>query len=377
MSQQSAVTVVGGGIIGLAVAWKAARAGHRVQLVDAGERAASWVAGGMLAPVAEASPGEEELLELGSDSLRRWPEFATELAADSGLPTGLRREGTLVVGVDGADRAELDMLADHLASRGRSVTRLTGRELRRAEPSLGPAVRRGLEVPGDLAVDNRVALAALRKAAAAAGVDFRDGRALRVRPGAVELADGTAHCDVAVIAAGARSGELHPGLTGRIRPVKGEVLRLRARATALPPPTRTVRGPVHGRQVYLVPRDDGGLVVGATQYDAGYDLDVTVGGVRDLLADAERLVPGLAEYALVEAIAGHRPGTHDNLPLIGELEPGVLAATGHHRNGFLLAPITADAVLAALSGAEPPATAADPGRGARPVSHDRGGQPCK
>lgn len=377
MSQQSAVTVVGGGIIGLAVAWKAARAGHRVQLVDAGERAASWVAGGMLAPVAEASPGEEDLLELGSASLRRWPEFAAELAADSGRPAGLREEGTLVVGVDGADRSELDMLAEHLASLGRSVTRLGGRELRRAEPSLGPAVRRGLEVPGDLAVDNRVALAALRAAAAAAGVDFRDGRALRVRPGAVELADGTAHCDVAVIAAGAHSGDLHPGLAGRIRPVKGEVLRLRARATALPPPTRTVRGPVRGRQVYLVPRDDGGLVVGATQYDAGFDLDVTVGGVRDLLADAERLVPGLAEYALVEAIAGLRPGTHDNLPLIGELEPGVLAATGHHRNGFLLAPITADAVLAALSGAESPATAADPGRDARPVSDDRGGQPCK
>ncbi|WP_258345367.1 glycine oxidase ThiO [Saccharopolyspora gregorii] len=370
MQQQSSVTVVGGGVIGLSVAWTAARAGHRVEVVDAGERRASWVAGGMLAPVAEAAPGEEELLELGSESLRRWPSFAAELARGSGLPSGLRREGTLVVGVDGADRAELDMLADHLASLGRTVTRLGGREVRRLEPSLGPAVRRGLEVPGDLAVDNRLALAALRAAAEAAGVRFRAGAARWVRPGEVELAERTLRCDVAVIAAGARSGELHPALTGRIRPVKGEVLRLRARPTALPPPARTVRGPVRGRQVYLVPRDDGGLVVGATQHDAGFDETVTAGGVRDLLADAERVLPGIAEYELLEAVAGLRPGTHDNLPVIGELEPGVLAATGHHRNGFLLAPITADAVLAELSGREPPVAGPVP-------AGDGGGRPCK
>ncbi|MFR9728551.1 glycine oxidase ThiO [Saccharopolyspora sp. MS10] len=371
MSELSAVTVVGGGVIGLAVAWRAARAGHRVRVIDAGERAASWVAGGMLAPVAEATPGEEELLELGSESLLRWPGFAEELVRDSGRATALRTEGTFVVAVDEADRADLDRLAEHLASLGREVTRLSARELRRAEPSLGPGVRRGLAVPGDLAVDNRLALAALRSAAEAAGAEFRDGRVRAVRPGAVELDGEELRCDVAVIAAGARSGELHDGLRGRIRPVKGEVLRLRARRSALPPPTRTVRGPVHGRQVYLVPRDDRGLVVGATQHDAGFDLGVTAGGVRDLLADAERLLPGIAEYELVEALAGLRPGTHDNLPLIGWLEPGVLVATGHHRNGFLLAPITAEAVLAVLAGQRPPA-AVDPERG-----HDGGGRPCK
>ena len=365
MSDRERVAVVGGGVIGLSVAWQAAKAGYRVVLVDpAPASGASFVAGGMLAPVAEAWPGEEELLELGAASLRRWPEFAAELAQASGLPSGLRTEGTLVVGVDSADRAELDNLADYLATLGRTVTRHSGRELRKLEPSLGPAVRGGLEVPGDLAVDNRVALTALRAAATAAGVEFVAQRAQEVRAGAVDLGESVVECDVAVIAAGAHSGELHPRLRGAIRPVKGEILRLRARPTALPPPSRTVRGPVHGRQVYLVPRDDGGLVLGATQYEVGFDTEVTVGGVRDLIADAEQLLPGIAEYRLVEAIAGLRPGTDDNLPLLGWLEPGVAAATGHHRNGFLLAPVTAGAVLGLLRGEAPPdeVKAADPGR---------------
>ncbi|PFG93654.1 glycine oxidase [Saccharopolyspora erythraea NRRL 2338] len=371
------VVVVGGGVIGLSVAWCAARAGHRVTVVDpAPASGASHVAGGMLAPVAEAWPGEEELLELGAASLHRWPDFADRLARDAGMPSGLRPEGTLVVGVDSADRTELDNLADYLARLGRSVTRHNGRELRRMEPSLGPSVRAGLSVPGDLAVDNRVALAALRAAATAAGAEFVTARARAVRAGEVELEDSALRCDVAVIAAGARSGDLHPLLSGAIRPVKGEILRLRARTTALPPPTRTVRGPVHGRQVYLVPRDDGGLVVGATQYEVGFDTEVTVGGVRDLIADAEQVLPGIAEYALVEAIAGLRPGTGDNLPLLGWLEPGVIAATGHHRNGFLLAPVTAEAVVALLSGRTPPeeVKAADPGRR---ISPENGGQQCR
>lgn len=378
MRRGERLVVVGGGVIGLSVAWRAARAGHRVRLVDdTGSRGSSWVAGGMLAPVAEAWPGEEALLELGAESLRRWPDFADRLARDSGLPSGLREEGTLVVGVDAADRAELDRLADHLGQLGREVAKSSARQLRRLEPSLGPSVRAGLEVPGDLAADNRAVLAALRAAAEAAGVEFLSARVRSVRGGAVELegagdlaqsdvdcsVDCDVECDVAVIAGGARSGRTHPALTDRIRPVKGEILRLSTRGTALPPPRRTVRGPVHGRQVYLVPRDDG-VVVGATQYEVGFDTAVTVAGVRDLIADAERLVPGIGEYELDEALAGLRPSTEDNLPLIGWLEPGVLAATGHHRNGFLLAPVTGDAVLDLLAGREPPTevAAADPRR---------------
>jgi glycine oxidase len=136
-----------------------------------------------------------------------------------------------------------------------------------------------------------------------------------------------------------------------VRPVKGEILRLRCRPGSLPPPARTVRGLVEGRPVYLVPRENGGLVVGATQYEAGFEEAPRVGGVRDLLADAERLVPAVADYALVEAGAGVRPGTPDNLPVVRPLEPGVLAATGHGRNGMLLLPGTLAEVAALLGGA--------------------------
>jgi glycine oxidase len=337
------VVVVGGGVIGLSVAWRLAR-DHDVTLVDpTPARGASWVAGGMLAPVTEAWPGEEKLLDLGSASLALWPAFARDLGIE------LHTHGTIVAGVDSADTAQLDTLADFLASRGRAVDRLTGRELRRVEPTIGPSVRSGLLVPGDLAVDNRELLRRLSSTAI-----VRE-RVRAVRSGEVELTDSTLRCDVAVIAAGAWSGTLHPALASAVRPVKGEILRLRARPNALPPPRHTVRALVESRPVYLVPRDDGELVVGATQYEAGFDDEVTAGGVRDLLTYAERVVPGIAEYGLTECAAGLRAGSRDNLPLVGWLEPGVLVAAGHHRNGLLLAPITADAVRAMVTGAEPPA----------------------
>jgi glycine oxidase len=365
------VAVVGGGVIGSSIAWLAAESGFDVRLVDPRPASgASWVAGGMLAPVTEAWPGEEPLLELGSASLARWPAFAERLRTAAGADPGLRTEGTVVAAVDSADRDDLDRLADYLGRLDREVRRLTPRELRELEPAVSPSIRGGLSVPGDLAVDNRMLLAALRCACDAAGVSQVVAEARSVRPGAVELTDGsTVHGDLAVVAAGAWSSALHPALEHQIRPVKGEVLRLRARPSALPPPTRTLRGLVEGRPIYLVPRDGGGLVLGATQYEAGFDADVTVGGVRDLLRDAERVLPGVAEYALVECVAGFRPGSMDNLPLVGELEPGVLAATGHHRNGMLLAPITSESVLALLRGEELPteAAVAEPGRLVRSV----------
>ncbi len=335
------VAVVGAGVIGAAVGGRLAADGAAVTLIDPHPRSgASWVAGGMLAPVTEAWPGEEDLLALGMASLRRWPAFAAGLAA-AGHDPGLRTEGTLVAAVDSADRAELRTLAEFLATLDRKVETLTGRELRALEPGLGPSVRSGLSVPGDLAVDNRRLLDALL---ATADVEHIAVPATKVRPGAVELADRTVRADVVVVAAGAWSGGLHPALDGVIRPVKGEILRLRGRPGSLPPPGRTVRGIVEGRHVYLVPRDSDGLVIGATQYEAGFEPGPRVGGVRDLLADAELLVPGLADYVLVEAGAGFRPGSQDNLPVVRWLEPGVLAATGHGRNGILLLPGTVDRV---------------------------------
>jgi glycine oxidase len=250
------------------------------------------------------------------------------------------------VALDPGDRAVLDRTAEQLSRMGRQVEILSGRQVRQLEPSLGPQVCRALSVPEDLSVDNRALLDALLAVCRGAGVTFRGQRCTRL-PAA----------DVVVLAAGVGSAALHPALAGLIRPVKGEILRLRHRPGALAPPSRTIRGIVGGRACYLVPRDGGRLVLGATQREIGLDTDVTAGGVRELLTDAERVLPALAEYTLEEAAAGLRPGSPDNLPLIGELEPGVLAATGHYRHGILLAPLTAEAILALLCGRAVPVEA--------------------
>ena len=354
------LAVVGAGVIGLSAAWTAARDGWRVTLLDPAPcSGASWVAGGMLAPVTEAWPGEEALLELGTDSVRRWPEFAARLSAAAGRDAGLRTGGTVVAATGSGDRAELDTLAAHLDRIGRPVERLAGRALRRLEPALGPDVRGGLSVPDDLSVDNRMLLGALRAAAERAGVRVEQREVAAVRDdgnrvlGVTDTAGAEIDADAVMVSAGARSSSLHPLLDGLVRPVKGEILRLAHRAGALPPPSRTVRALVDGRPVYAVPRDAPGhdLVVGATTSENGFDTAVTVGGVRDLLRDAERVLPGIAEYALVESTAGLRPGSRDNLPLVGGIGPaGLLVATGHGRNGMLLAPVTADAVGALLRG---------------------------
>jgi glycine oxidase len=342
------LVVVGAGAVGAAIAWAAARerlAGEVVLVDPDPGSGASRVAGGMLAPISEAWPGERDVLELGAASLARWPALAERVAEDAGTPVGLRREGTLQVAVDSADVADLERIAEHLRAWGRGVERLTGREVRRREPSLGPAVRAGIAVPDDLAVDNRRRVVrVVDDGARVVGVSL-DGEVLEA--------------DRVVVAAGAWSAALHPVLADRVRPVKGEILRVRARRSSLPPPTRTVRAAVSGRPVYAVPRDGGRLVVGATQYEAGFDPDVLVGGVRDLVADVERVLPGIADYALEETAASFRPGTDDNLPLLGPVGPaGLLAATGHGRNGMLLVAVTVDALTAALRGDALPAEAA-------------------
>ncbi|MGH3942968.1 MAG: glycine oxidase ThiO, partial [Pseudonocardiaceae bacterium] len=339
LSRGATVAVVGGGVIGLSCAWRSATAGFTVAVYDpAPGSGASWVAGGMLAPLTEIMPGEQDVFALGEAALRRWPRFAAELAA-LGTDPGLQTRGALVVALDPADRAELERLGEQLSRLGQQADVLSGPQVRQAEPSLGPQVRRALFVPEEKSVDNRALLDALLKACRGTGVQFHQQRCSTL-PAA----------DAVILAAGAHSGALHPALRRMIRPVKGEILRLRARPDALAPPSRTVRAIVGGRRSYLVPRPGGRVVLGATQRETGFATDVTAGGVLELLVDAERVLPALAEYVLEETAAGLRPGSPDNLPVIGELEPGVLAATGHHRSGILLAPLTADAIVALLRG---------------------------
>ncbi|MGY1732735.1 glycine oxidase ThiO [Geodermatophilus sp. SYSU D01045] len=357
------VAVAGGGLVGLAVAWRAARRGLSVTVVDeAPGTGASAAAAGMLAPVTEAGYREEPLLRLGLDSLARWPGFAAELEAAAGAPVGLRTAGTLVVGFDEDDVRELDALHAFQGELGLAARRLTPREARRREPALATRVRGGLLVEGDHSVDGRAVHAALLAAAASAGVTLVRDRVAEVavdggRAAGLRLASGEVlAAGATVLALGARSGRL-PGVPGLpVRPVKGQVLRLAGAAGLL---EGTVRALVRGRHVYLVPYAGDRLVVGATSEDRGFDARVTAGGVHDLLHDAIDVVPEVSELELTETLARWRPGTPDNAPLLGPSSlPGLVLATGHHRNGVLLTPVTAEATAELLATGALPAVAA-------------------
>jgi glycine oxidase len=362
------VVVVGAGLIGLAVAWRTASRGLRVALADPEPGyGASHVAAGMLAPVTEAHYGEEPLIRLNLASAARYPAFAAELEEAAGTQCGYTRRGTLAVAFDADDRAALAELGEFHRALGLESEQVTARECRQLEPLLAGDVQAGLRVPGDHQIDNRQLVAALLSAVAkrrvplyreqvaellverdaVAGVRLRGGET--VRAGRVVLAAG---CHSAAVPG------LPPGLLPSIRPVKGQILRLSVPPDAIPFLNGAVRGLVRGRQVYLVPRDHGELVVGATVEELGYDTRVTAGGVYGLLRAAHALVPGIAELPLVEARAGLRPGSPDNAPLIGPTAlPGLIAATGHFRNGVLLTPVTADAIAELLAGGRLPAEA--------------------
>ncbi|MEU8269228.1 glycine oxidase ThiO [Sphaerisporangium sp. NPDC049002] len=385
MDTHADVVVVGGGVIGLSVAWRAAQRGHAVTVVDpAPGSGASHAAAGMLAPVSEVTYTEEPLLRLGLASLARWPGFAAELAGESGMDVDYRTDGTLDVAFGADDLAALGELAGFMEKLSLPVERLTGRECRRAEPMLAPSVRGGVLAPGDAWVDPRRVTAALLAALSRRGVGMVadrvtgfavEGDAVR----GVRLAGGGAiAADQVVLAAGAWSGSLDglpPEVLPPVRPVKGQIMRLRGAPGFL---GRCVRGVVHGSSAYMVPRGDGEIVLGATQEEMGFDTRVTAGALWELLRDARELVPGVTELEVTGLSAGLRPGTPDNLPVIGRTTlPGLVLATGHHRGGVLLCPLTADLVAGELApDAGEPAPDAGPGHeGGLPPGHDPAGRP--
>ncbi|MEV7420771.1 glycine oxidase ThiO [Streptomyces sp. NPDC089919] len=365
----SDVLVIGGGIIGLVTAWRAAQRGLRTALADpAPGGGAAQVAAGMLAAVTELHYGEETLLGLNLASARRYPQFAAELAeASGGLDIGFRACGTLAVALDADDRTHLRELHALQRRCGLESEWLSGRECRRLEPMLAPGVRGGLRADGDHQVDPRRLAAALLAACARAGVVFHRAAVERLtvtggRAAGAVLDSGTRlAADQVVLATGSLSGRLDglpPEVAPPIRPVKGQVLRLRVPGAYAPFLTRTVRAVVRGSQVYLVPRENGELVIGATSEELGWDTTVTAGGVYELLRDAHELVPGITELPLTETRAGLRPGSPDNAPLLGPTElPGLHLATGHYRNGVLLTPVTGDALAEVLTTGELPAEA--------------------
>ncbi|RBY88724.1 glycine oxidase ThiO [Blastococcus sp. TF02A-26] len=357
------VAVAGGGLIGLSVAWRAAQRGLSVTVVDdAPGGGASRAAAGMLAPVSEAGYGEEALLRLCQASLGRYPGFLDDLAVATGTRVALRPAGTLVVGFDDDDARALADLHGFHVELGLEVHRLTGREARRREPSLTPRVRTGVHVAGDLSVDPRELHPVLLAAAEAAGVRVVRSRVAALctdegRVTGVALQNGgEVRAGTVVLALGAHSGALPGAPAVPVRPVKGQILRLRGAAGLL---DGTVRALVRGRSVYLVPQGDDGLVVGATVEERGFDATVTAGGVHDLLHDAIEVVPGVTELELTETLARWRPGTPDNAPVLGPSgTPGLVLAAGHFRNGVLLTPLTGELVAELLVSGEVPALAA-------------------
>jgi glycine oxidase len=350
------VAVVGGGPIGLASAWRAAQRGLRVCVLDAGEPGAWHVAAGMLAPVAEAQFGEDALLDLNLRAAAGFPAFCAELAEASGRDPGLHRTGTLVVARDRDEAEALDRLLAFRRRLGLGVERLLPTAARRAEPALAPTVRLALGIAGDHSVDPRRLVAALADAVRGAGGLVRaharvpgltvDGE----RVTGVRLAGGdTLAAGAVLIAAGAHSARIEglpPGAAVPLRPVKGQLLRLRD-----PQGPGLIERTVRTSDAYIVPRADGRYVLGATMEERGFDTRPTAGGVFELLRDVSEVLPGVLELELEELLAGLRPATPDNVPAIGAgtLE-GLVWATGHHRNGILLSGLSGELAAGALCG---------------------------
>ena len=365
------VAVVGAGVIGLSIAWRLALRGLSVAVFERAKAGAgaSLAATGMLAAAAEHEPGCHDLLALALESQRQWPQFRTALQAQSGHDIDFREGGTLVVAL-GRDEVERLRFRHDLHKRCELPTRwLGGPEVRAMEPALRPSVAGGLYCPNDHQVDPRLVMAALRTAYLAAGgrliehcavggVDLEGGRVA-----GVITAAGRCRASTVVLTAGAWTGNiLPPGLTVPVRPLKGQALAVRTT-----PATGTLAHIVWTEQIHMAPKGDGRLIVGATVEERGFDEAITAGGLYALLEGARRAFPAIEEMAIDGVWTGFRPSSVDDAPILGATSiPGLALATGHHRNGYLLAPATAFAMEALIADGSLPAVG-------RPFGLDRFG----
>jgi glycine oxidase len=345
------IAIIGGGVIGLSIGWRIAQAGVQVDIFerDKAGQAASWAAAGMLAAASEVEPGESALFALSHRSQELWPDFAAEIAAASGIDVQLRTEGTLSIALNPDDLGRLRRVFDLQKSLGIESHWLSRTEALALEPHLNPRLAGGIFAPGDHQVDNRLLVEALKHCFESAGgrlhedagdvaVKIRDRRAVGVEAG------GVFHPADTVIAAAGAWVPLIPGLPVEarppVRPVKGQMLAL-AMDPAAPILTHVLWTP----KAYLTPRRDGRLIVGATTEERGFDLSITAGGMLSLLDSAWRALPGIEELPIIETWAGSRPGSRDDAPILGRTDiEGLILACGHHRNGILLTPITAQAI---------------------------------
>jgi glycine oxidase len=343
--------VIGAGVMGLGIAWRLARAGCQVTVYDRAEagRGASWAAAGMLAAAVETEPGEEALLGLNLESQRTWPDFARELEAASGISVGYRDEGTIVVALTRDDAEQLRFTYDFQKGLGLDLEWLSGAEARRREPHLRPGIPAAVLSPRDHQVDNRQLARSLAEAARRAGAVIYEHAPVRE----VEITNGRVtaivtdcrreHAEAVVLAAGAWSREIAGIPAARlppVRPVKGQMLAL-----SMEPANPLLRHVLWLPRGYLVPRRDGRLVVGGTVEERGFDDRITAGGLLALIEGAWRALPGIEELPVAETWVGFRPGSRDDAPILGPSGiDGLVFATGHHRNGILLTPLTAEIV---------------------------------
>ena len=365
LPERADVVVVGAGIIGLSIAWRLAEAGRSVVVLERAEvgAGASLAATGMLAPAAEHEPGSDPLLPLALDSLARWPAFRDALQAASGIDIDYRTQGTLVLAI-GRDEVERLRFRHGLQTRSGIRARwLSGAEVREREPILRPSVTAGILCEDDHQVDPPKVMAALIRACRKAGVslvapcaadslDWSGGRVC-----GVVTQQGRAAAETVILASGAWSGEgglLPADLALPVRPIKGQALSLRTTAR-----TGTLSRMVWTEQIHMAPKGNGDLVVGATVEDCGFRSGLTAGGLYAVLEGARRVMPGIEEMEVSAVWSGYRPTSDDDAPIIDLLAPGLVVATGHHRNGYLLAPATADAVAALVGSGDVPAFARD------------------
>ena len=345
--------IIGAGVVGLSIAWRLAQAGCSVTLYDRAKagRGASWAAAGMLAAAVETEPGEEKLLALTLESQKLWPRFAREIEAASGISIGYRDEGTIVIALTRDDAEQLRFSYEFQRSLGLEIVWLSGVEARRHEPHLRPGISGAVLSPRDHQVDNRLLGAALAEAARRAGAVLYEHCPVRE----IELSGGRARgvvtdrgsdpADIVILAAGAWSREIGgvpASYLPPVRPIKGQMLAL-----SMDPATPLLHHVIWLPRGYLVPRLDGRLIVGATVEERGFDDRLTAGGLLALIEGAWRAVPAIEELPVAETWVGFRPGSRDDAPMLGP--SGIdrfVIATGHHRNGILLTPITAEAISA-------------------------------
>lgn len=340
--------IIGGGIIGLSIGWKLLKRGLSVAIFERDRigSGATRAATGMLAATAEVEPGEDDLLPLTLASQNLWRSFATELEAESGVSVDYRADGTMVIA---QSREEVDRLRfrhDLQQRLGLKTVWLPGSAAREREPGLRPNVSGAILCEQDHQVDARRVSAALAKAfVKAGGVLFEDTRVVSLersggRVTGLSTESETYFANTVILAAGAWSPELVQGFQLPVRPLKGQSLALR-----MDPRMPALQHIVWTEQIHMAPKADGRLIIGATVEERGFDTANTAGGVFALLEAARRVLPAMEELAIDEIWTGFRPTSLDDAPILGDVGiDGLVVATGHHRNGILLAPVTARAI---------------------------------